>query len=688
MNVRRWKPGLRVAAFALCLLAPAASAEDLRILDPENPASPAPGDDEGQEGVHDLRIHDPENPATPAPGDDAGEEGVDDLRILDPENPATPAPGDDAGEEGEDGLRILDPENPATPAPGEASEGEDLGIFDPENVPTGPERRTGPALSPSPASPSVAPAGSTVWRGEASGRLSSDFRRDHPGEETLESLQSFSLRVRHRTPAGRTVQVEGRLSWWLWGGGPETGSPFRVPDDGVRGEVEADLRSAFLAGRNGGWLWRAGQQTVVWGSSDLLRFGDVLHARDYRRGLTAGGSDARIAAPGLLLTRPWDRTVLQLVWFPFYTADRVPVLGTRYALTRGEPSLLGVAALPGAADLLLDRRAQDAVAGALLATGHPRPTPENGTLGARVTRSGPGWDLSASWIWGWDRTPSLALLPGSGLGGLPGDGLAGGGLSEGLLAELADRLLAEAEGTVDREALASLLEALASGVRGAESGSGAPSSTEVRDAGTALAEAGVDPEAALRALDALLANPDGVGPLWRAEVERRHVLMVDGVVYTGGVGWRGEVVFSPSRTIPVRGFGSVRRPAVEGTFGLSREGSGEGLVLSVEGFVQRWFAESGDEPVALFPELDFGVAGGVQFPLLRRERRTVWEAQLGGLWSVERGVAALTPQATWRPAEGWAVDAGVLVFVDTGPGGVGAALRSASHAFVGWRAAF
>lgn len=701
MSSRGWRTApTAVALLALLgLPAPPALADDLLILDPENPAVSTPG-------------HPDDGPAQPPRTDardgeqDDGEQNDGETRddgdlellfILDPENPGTSAPTSGAGAtpspsgETEDGLTIDDPENvPGTPAP-------------PSHTPAGPVSR---ATTPPPPA-----ATTTLWRGQYSGRLSSDFRRDHAGEETLESLQEVSMRLRHRTTAGRTVQVEGRLSWWVWGGGNQKGAPWNV--DETRAELDAELRSAFVAGHVGPWLVRVGQQTVVWGSSDLLRFADVLHARDLRRGLAFSAADARIPAPGVLLTRPFDRTTLQLVWMPFFVPDRIPTFGTRWAALRGDPPLVGVPEIAPAVDGLVDPSVREPLSQALLTTERPRATPENSTVGARLTRSGPGWDGSLSYVYGWDRVPAFSALPGVGLAG----DLVGS-------LDLLDRLRgAVNEDELDEllERLEELLDALENGrlpgggglppgfgggpgglppgafpprPRAQEDPSASRASSD-RDSepvpsGSGEVETPVDPREALAALAEGLEALQGFGPLFASRYTRRHFLMADGVRYTGELGWRSEVVFSPQRTVTLADLRAVRRPSLAGTLGVGREGDGEGVVVSLEGFAEGWFPEEGDTPGALFPRLDYGGAAGLQFPLSRREGRTTLRGTAGGLVAVERGVLALTPQLSWRPTDGHTIDLGAVWFLPLQgrDGGPGDALRSASHAYVGWQTSF
>ena len=455
------------------------------------------------------------------------------------------------------GEIIVDPEN--VPPGGEI-------IVDPENVPPGgeiivdPENVTPATAATQPAALPQSRGGPTaLFRGTFTSAAAVDVRHESDTEDTVVVANELELRARVRANSRWNVVMEGRLGWWLTGSGPAE-NPTIFPDDrGWQGRLEPELRDFYVSGRAGRFLLRIGQQSIVWGSTDISKPADVINPMDYRRGFFSSPEDARIPVPAIDVVHAWDRVSWEWLVVPFFVAHEATVYGADGALL--SPAGLesfGVPATALATLVPLDPSLEDLAQPLLLQTSLPEEVPQNASIGTRLTARPRGWDLSLGWFYGWDRFPRITLHPSV----------------ETLLGAAAE---------VDPEVLA--------------------------DSPLSVPEIqGV--------LQAALAGDS----LYTATYERRQILEIDGVHYFGPVGMRFESAFSPERTLYLADLRSVRRPSVLSALGLSYERSDGNLIATGEVFYQHVFARSDDGDYVLGTDELLGVAGGLDLSFAAFER--------------------------------------------------------------------
>ena len=377
----------------------------------------------------------------------------------------------------------------------------------------------------------------TAW----DGRDEALHRRGLYGEARVDGRRgaSSSLRLSARWRVEETVRSES-LPESLWDGGAE----------GTLAEQRTELDEAWWSGSVGeaGRL-TVGQQSIRWGSSDVLQPGDVIAPKDYRDGFLAVGGRARMAVAAVRYQWSAADWETDLVWLPFFVPNRVDFFGSDAAALVGAPTDYLPPLLSGAGSWLLQPSTRALLQPVLLQTELPEATFANGSLGGRIVGHGEGWDGGIGLFAGWDRMPLIEAAP-------------------------AVRSLVA--GAIGAQGRGELFEA-----SGAESG-------------------------------ALTAALLGGEPLWSSRYARRLTAVADAAVVAGPAVVRFESAFSPERTLLLTDGNGVRRPVVFSTLGLSAEPMGGEVQISVEGFWQHAWVEAGEEPLLTGVD-HAGVAGGVGF---------------------------------------------------------------------------
>jgi hypothetical protein len=218
------------------------------------------------------------------------------------------------------------------------------------------------------------------------------------------------MRVRYRHNDRWRFVLEGRLGWLMTGASAEGTTTFIPESDSIQGRVVAQLRDFYVAGRAGKWLLRLGNQSIVWGSTDFSKPADIINPLDLRSGLAGARDDIRTPVPALDFTRVWDNVTWEFVVIPFFRPHAVSVFGGDLAPIR--PSGINLSLIPGAEDLvLIDPSLEDLAQPLLLQTELPDERPRNASIGSRLTLIKRGWDVSAGYLYGWDRTPFTRFSP-------------------------------------------------------------------------------------------------------------------------------------------------------------------------------------------------------------------------------------------------------------------------------------
>ncbi len=133
---------------------------------------------------------------------------------------------------------------------------------------------------------------------------------------------------------------------------------------------------------------RLGRQQVVWGEAVGLRITDVVNPQDFREFILDDFVDSRIplwmAKLDFYLSN-WTFTVL---WIPFFEPNQTALSGSDWEWTFNRPNVS-----PGLTVVTND-------------PDEPGIALENGEVGVRMAGLLGGWNLSASYLYTWDDTPT------------------------------------------------------------------------------------------------------------------------------------------------------------------------------------------------------------------------------------------------------------------------------------------
>ncbi|MGM0555877.1 MAG: hypothetical protein ACQEVA_05835 [Myxococcota bacterium] len=539
-------------------------------------------------------IFDPENPAVSGAEDESEEAESDD---------------DTSEEDDSDTETILDPENPAVQT-------------DDAETQTGEDEEVEPTLADIDSEEGGGESNAS-FVGEYGSALGVDTSWDGR-EDIVEWSNQLDLRVEYDIDSSSRVVVEGRFRHWMAGreNPDETNLLFNASDP--RASYEARLDEAYLRWRGDRWAFRLGNLTNPWGSTDLVRPGDVVNPSDLSNPAAATASGDTLLpqfTAELSYNRP-DWTLTGIV-VPFFVPNRVVAFGRDTAIANGRnPVVQEQLPVLGVLQGLLDRSRWDDYQPLLLSTEQPDETPKNASLGARITGTVANTDLGLGYFWGWDRTPYAEL---------------------------------------DEDVRRLLQLAVADG--------------RVLEDYDVLGFAGRNPEAVQLFEDISDKAADGE-PLFRSRYLRQHTLVADAARYFGPIGVRADVAMSPARTFYTTELKPVRRPSIYAAVGMSWEEivDDENFVAVIaEGFVLRPLgsesvvteafvdaARSGDasDELLLVGDAYYGAVAAVQW------RMPWWDLELeaGGLYGISTGDVALNGRLTkvWQPWLKTSVGATVL----------------------------
>ncbi len=466
-------------------------------------------------------------------------------------------------------------------------------IFDPENQDPTPAPDEAAPTTPPPPDPAPPPrrVGYTTARYRLTG--GADLRFDRPGEDVWELHNTLWLQTRQPLGEDAWAEVSARLAHSLFGAAPDD-------PQSARALYAADLGDAWISTRWGNLLLRAGQQRITWGSAELTRPADVVNPLDLTAAFTA--PDALSLTP----TRPilaakldWvgEHLTLSGVLIPFFEPHRLSLLSTDFGVARGASPLASQHPALGLLERLIDPSLVDGFERAFAGTRIPDQTPQNASVGLRLTSNALGPDLAFGWLYGWDRTPVVHIDPD--------------------LRRLLDLVAQD-------DALLKDLDLLGFVGR----------NPEVFPLQQRLAMRARDGEALL-AMD----------------YRRWHVLEIDGAGYIGPVGVRADLAFSPQRTFITSDLAAVRRPATHAALELSWEGDDGALILLAEPFWLHIFdAPSGEARPLLFRSDLYGLAFAARADLQALDIAPLpLTLQAGGLVSARDGDSILNLGLAWTP---------------------------------------
>lgn len=421
------------------------------------------------------------------------------------------------------GETIYDPENPGQSAEPESDEGE----------PSDDETQQTASAAPDADS-------STEFRGTwAAGTAVDTHWLEAGDEDIIEWSGAVDLRLDHDLNPRTKVVLEGEFRLWAAGEENAEETDLLINAADPRASFQARLGEAYLVHRTDDWTVRAGHLVTRWGSTDLVRPGDVINPTDLTQLSGLATDDTMLPQLALEVGRVEPNWSLTALLVPFFKPNRVAVFGRDVALAVPQNPLLSeqfpvVSLLERAVDSSLYEEVQPLA----LAASQPDELPKNASLGLRFTGTRWNTDFGLGYFWGWDRTPWLRV--------------------DEDLRELI-RVIVE-DGRV--------LEDL-------DFGGFAARHPEVFEISERLADK-------RQAGEELIVS----------EYRRRHSLVADIARYIGPVGVRADLTFSPERTFVTRDLRSVRRPTFFGALGASWErlSAENPLAVTVEGFWMHAFA--------------------------------------------------------------------------------------------------
>lgn len=532
---------------------------------------------------------------------------VGEETIYDPENPAMDAgdeqEGADNGEEGDE--VILDPENPAQP---ESSDDNENAKEEGES-----EESVGPG----------------TFRASYGTGLAVDTGWEGGGEDIVEWSSRAELSLEKPLSQNWRAVVEGQFYHWIGAEQRQGGPNYLLNAANPRGAVDVQLGESYALYRADRWTFRVGQLVNSWGSTDLVRPGDVVNPIDANGSLgVTGGSDQALPQPAAELSHVQPNWSVTGLIVPFFRANRVGLLGRDAGVSAERlPALGSQFPVLDLVEQTFDSSLYEDVDPLLEATSRPDEFPKNVSTGFRATGTRWNTDFGVGYFFGWDRTPYVEV--------------------DEDVRELG-RIVVEDGQVLEDFDLQGFLSR--------------------------------NPEA-LELTNNLSQKRSRGDELLSSTYRRMHTLMVDAARYVGPVGLRADVAFQPERTFVTEGLASVRRPSLFAAAGASYEKLVEGRPLSVtlEGFwlhpfaadssLTRWFV-SGDErgeeaePILLFDGGYPGVVGAVDWatPLLNLDVR------VGSLVELETGGVVLTGRVGRRWTNWLRTSIGTTIYTGPDPG--------------------
>ncbi|SMC20996.1 hypothetical protein SAMN02746041_01081 [Desulfacinum hydrothermale DSM 13146] len=255
------------------------------------------------------------------------------------------------------------------------------------------------------------PAGNATDHEKATGPLSNvrlrgfveatgaqDLKRDHRFEQT----RTFRNRVRLEaklplaSPPGKTHFLVSAESDLLWFG------PHRDWND-----HDVDLYEAYLHWAEGPWEVRVGKQIVRWGKTDQLSPVDNLNPQDLRQFVVPTLEERKIPT-WMARLRFFHRSFsLEAVAIPFFEPADLDYFGTDWAIFRHTREVLEEAPLPPFL--------RHAAASVGVDEDEPPKTFRNTQWGVRTGITVGGWDLAASYLYGWNPMPFVKSFPVKGI---------------------------------------------------------------------------------------------------------------------------------------------------------------------------------------------------------------------------------------------------------------------------------
>jgi len=485
---------------------------------------------------------------------------------------------------------IEDPENPGLSGLSDVFQGGDEeSIFDPSRPAesSGDARPKPPSSSPQPSAASTNFGRIGFVTGTFESRAAVDTAFEGNSEDVFEWRNTFGLALRYDPSTSVSARLTARFVHWYSG---EKGTAAQDAFADTHSVFDVDLREANVRYDVGELRFTLGQQFVLWGATDVNKFGQLLHPRDYRYGVSLEGKDDLL--PVFALDAKWfvdGETTLEGVLVPFYQGDEGQLFGNDFSLFNGGSPLIPGAQVASLLDGLVREGYGESLRAAVDHSGNPEASLDNLSAGVHLSRSVRGVDLSLGYLYGWDQTPSFSV-----------------------------------DADLNTVIRAVLLH---------------PEVLDSFDPMAILLEPGVV---------AALLRMDGKSPGDLVEMgrERQHALEFDLETYAGPIGIRTDWAFRPNRTVltqepttPVVGPFEVqtsqqvtthRYGSVDAALGFSWESDDTNHVLILEGTYQHLFGVRAPVRPLLFRKNSYGLSLA-----WRSKFFEVLELAAGGQWNLD-----------------------------------------------------
>lgn len=229
----------------------------------------------------------------------------------------------------------------------------------------------------------------TIWRDVFVSRtqlmLRASYLEERHFEATVSGLLSYTAHVAKRAP----YYSQGVV-------------------DLVRGEVEPELREAYL-----GFFWpavdlRIGQQRVAWGRADFQSPNDVINARDLRDPFLTETELRYLPTPVMRASVSGGAVTFETVASPFFVPDRFDVYGSNWSAIQIRSPLPYQAFVTSAGGLVDDSVEPDLMR-LFRQTERPKDNGKGASIGARLSANLSGTDLDAYYHYGYDSLPYVEV---------------------------------------------------------------------------------------------------------------------------------------------------------------------------------------------------------------------------------------------------------------------------------------
>lgn len=445
--------------------------------------------------------------------------------------------------------------------------------------------------------------------------LAIDTAWEGAGEDVVEWANALDLSLAYAWSPRARARLEVQFRHWSGGQERPGGPNFLFNAVNPRAEYVARVGEAYVAWRWDQWSLRLGNLTTPWGSTDIMRPGDVVNPRDLQ-GLGAAGQGAsgrlmpQLTAEGAYTGGAgWTATVLVV---PFFVPDRVTVFGRDVGIASNPSSPLAQRVpLTTLADAALSRSSYEELQPLLTNPTYPDEVPKHLSAGLRLTATRWNTDFGLGYFFGWDRTLWLEL----------------------------DEDVQELLGIVAADG-------------------------RLFEEGDVFRFIGRNPQV-LPLLNSITGKQQQGQRLANVEVMRRHSVVLDIARYIGPIGARLDLAWSPAQNFIDDQLRTIRRPSLFGALGLSYErvDGDRPLAITVEGFWQEIMSHDAAMTRAFVPgerrgdaSADpiitgrrwAGLAGGLSWRLPVADL----DVQAGGVWGITTGDVIVNASLA-RQWDGW-----------------------------------